>query len=108
MSTASHCLACGACCAHFRVSFYWAEAAAADLPDALVEPLTPVMACMAGTNRARPHCAALTGTVGQAVACKVYDRRPSPCRDVLPGDDRCRRARRGHGLPPLDENPPSP
>ncbi|MEG6657786.1 YkgJ family cysteine cluster protein, partial [Pseudomonas aeruginosa] len=25
MSTDNPCLTCGACCAHFRVSFYWGE-----------------------------------------------------------------------------------
>lgn len=93
------CLHCGACCAHFRVSFYWAEGQA--LPEALTERLTPVLACMAGTNSAAPRCAALTGAIGGATACSVYADRPSPCREVLAGDDKCARARARHGLAPL-------
>jgi Fe-S-cluster containining protein len=97
----SPCTRCGACCAAFRVSFYWAEAATRGLPEELTEKIGPVHACMAGTNRAVPHCAALAGTVGGEVRCTVYEARPSPCREVEPGDDKCRRARERHGLAPL-------
>ena len=95
------CQRCGACCAAFRVSFYWAEAEAVGLPSACVEPLTPVYACLVGTNRAAPHCQALQGRVGEWVACSHYAQRPSPCREVQPGDDKCLRARARHGLPSL-------
>jgi len=43
---------CGACCAAFRVSFYWAEATVLSLPDDLVEQLSPWHACLAGSNSA--------------------------------------------------------
>ena len=93
------CQTCGACCATYRVSFYWAEAPERGLPDDLVEPLTPWHACLRGTNMAKPRCAALVGHIGTQVACSVYPQRPSPCREVILGDDRCRKARRRHGLP---------
>lgn len=96
---ASPCQQCGACCAAFRVSFYWAEAP--DLAESLVEQLSPARACMRGTNQATPHCNALQGRVGRKVSCSVYAQRPSPCREVEPGDDKCRRARAVHGLLPL-------
>lgn len=95
------CLNCGACCAHFRVSFYWAEAEMLGLPEHLTEPLTAVYSCMAGTNRSMPRCAALEGDVGGDVACSVYMQRPSPCRELQAGDDKCNRARRRHGLAPI-------
>lgn len=95
------CLACGACCMSFRVSFYWAEAEARGLPAALTEQVTPFHACMAGTNSAQPRCAALEGVAGGAVACSVYEHRPDPCREVEPGDDKCTRARGKHGWTPL-------
>lgn len=95
------CLACGACCAAFRVSFYWAEAEAYGLPPDMVQPLNAVMACMAGTNRAIPRCAALQGEIGERVACRAYGQRPSPCREVEAGDDKCARARARHGMTPL-------
>lgn len=99
MSEPSPCTACGACCATYRVSFYWAEAE--PLPAALTRPLGRWYACMAGTERPQPRCDALAGDIGGLVACTVYDRRPSPCRELQPGEDKCQRARRRHGLPPL-------
>jgi Fe-S-cluster containining protein len=97
------CQQCGACCASFRVSFYWAEAPERGLPDAIVEKLNPHLACMAGTNQPAPHCRALEGAVGQNVTCSVYSQRPSPCREVEPGDAKCNQARATHGLPPLEQ-----
>jgi Fe-S-cluster containining protein len=95
------CLACGACCKTYRVSFYWAEADERGLPAALVERVTPHVSCMAGTNAAAPVCAALgTGDAGP-LSCGVYGQRPEPCREVQPGDDKCQRARLRHGLPSL-------
>lgn len=96
------CLECGACCATFRISFYWAEATERGLPPALVEALPPWYGCMAGTNQAQPHCMALQGEVGGGTKCSVYLQRPSPCREVEAGDEQCRKARLRHGLPWLD------
>ena len=97
------CQRCGACCAQFRVSFYWAEAWARGLPDLMVEKVNAQMACMAGTNHVDPRCVALQGKVGEDVRCSVYSLRPEPCRQVMPGDERCLEARRRHGLPPLPD-----
>ena len=96
------CLACGACCAAFRVSFYWGEAEERGLPERLTEPVQRWFACMAGTNQARPRCVALQGDVGGPVACTAYAQRPTPCREVEAGDDKCRQARALHGLVPLE------
>lgn len=95
------CQQCGACCASFRVSFYWAEAAESGLPDEAVERLNQHLSCLAGTNQPQPRCHALVGEVGGTVACSRYAQRPSPCREVQPGDDKCNRARAIHGLPPV-------
>ncbi|MES2467997.1 MAG: YkgJ family cysteine cluster protein [Verrucomicrobiota bacterium] len=100
-STAHPCLSCGACCATFRVSFYWAEAATRGLPPGLTEKVNPWLSCMAGTNAAAPRCAALEGQIGIRTGCRVYPQRPSPCREVQPGDSQCAKARANHGLPPL-------
>jgi Fe-S-cluster containining protein len=102
MPYANPCLSCGACCASFRVSFYWAEADDAPggtVPAHLTEALTPHLRAMRGTSARAPHCVALNGTVGQRVDCAIYDQRPSPCREVMPGDPYCQRARARHGLP---------
>ena len=95
------CQHCGACCASFRVSFYWAEAGDATpggVPVALTEAVGPHHRCMRGTHARQPHCAALDGQVGRQVACRVYAQRPSPCREVMPGDAQCLKARARHGL----------
>jgi uncharacterized protein len=94
----SPCKRCGACCASFRVSFYWRDANATHLPEALFQQLTPHLACMAGTNGAEPRCDALEGQVGATVRCRAYDQRPSPCREVTIGDEKCLRARQRYGL----------
>ncbi len=57
-------------------------------------------ACAAPTTPAL-RCAALTGQVGQRVACGIYEWRPSPCQEFAAGSDACQRARQRHGLPPL-------
>lgn len=98
-ASANPCQACGACCASFRVSFYWAEAEARGLPAEFTEQLNPWMNCMAGTNRRAPRCVALAGTIGAEVGCRAYDQRPEPCREVQPGDGQCLKARARHGLP---------
>lgn len=103
------CMSCGACCAWFRVSFYWAEGddGGGAVPNALTEPLTPFLRCMRGTNDRRPRCLALEGNVGETVRCTIYAGRPSPCREfAMAGDggrpnDACDRARAHYGLSPL-------
>lgn len=96
------CRACGACCAAFRVSFHWLETTSLGLSVALVEPVTPHRVAMRGTHAKAPRCVALDGTVGVEVRCTTYPTRPSPCREVLPGDERCTTARARHGLTALE------
>ena len=98
------CMSCGACCAHFRVSFYWGEAD--DMPGGLVpagltEQVHAHLRCMKGTNSNPLRCVALSGEVGKQVACTIYELRPSPCREfnVFEEDgtpnERCLRLRAG-------------
>ncbi|MEG0488814.1 MAG: YkgJ family cysteine cluster protein [Acinetobacter sp.] len=101
ISAQDACLTCGACCAFFRVSFYWAEGEA--MPQNNIEPLTAVYSCMKGTNQQQPHCVALEGVVGQQVSCTMYEHRSSTCKEVQAGDDQCAKARQGYGLIPLIE-----
>ena len=105
------CLDCGACCAHFRVSFYWSEAdpaAGGDTPAELSVKVAPFLAAMRGTENVPPRCAALEGEIGKRVRCTIHPLRPSPCRDFRaswvdgPRSERCDRARAAHGLPPLE------
>lgn len=108
MSLASACLTCGACCASYRVSFYWGEATGAPggyVPSELTESFHPHLLCMQGTNQQQPRCVALEGEIGVRVGCSIYTNRPSPCREFIAGDEGhnayCDKARANHGLLPL-------
>lgn len=106
------CLTCGACCAHFRVSFYCGEIAdgrgAGMVPPELVSQIGPLRAAMKGTEQGSGRCTALRGDIGSPqVLCGIYEKRPSPCRefepwqaDGSPNPD-CQRVRALFGLPPL-------
>ncbi len=110
-SIANPCLSCGACCAHFRVSFYCGEIAdggAGMVPPDLVSQVGPLRAAMKGTEHGQGRCIALQGEIGSnTVHCGIYPQRPSPCREFEPWlfDGRpepdCQRARAKFGLPPL-------
>jgi hypothetical protein len=105
------CQRCGACCAAFRVAFHWSEAAphSPEGPDeALTVRVRPFEVAMRGTEGGTAvRCVALAGRVGDEVACTVYARRPSPCRELRAAwedgtpSPQCDRARAHHGLAPL-------
>lgn len=106
------CIRCGACCAHFRVQFYWREANPEDsehpVPAHLFEELTPQHRCMKGTSaKHHPCCEALKGKIGERAICSIYENRPTPCRAFEASyengrkNERCDEARRAHGLRPL-------
>lgn len=111
------CVTCGACCAFYRVSFYWLEADPSSenpVPYELTEDFPPYHLCMKGTNQKYPRCVALAGQIGERVTCSIYENRPSPCRDfgihfegghlsIDPGDlERCNHARAVWHSPPID------
>ncbi len=98
------CLSCGACCAAYRVSFYWSEAKELGIEDTFIEELNSLRLCMAGTKHQSIRCRALQGVVGREVFCIVYSRRPSPCREVQQGDDKCNRARAKYGLDQIPQS----
>lgn len=105
------CQKCGACCASFRVSFYWMQAEnyiENSVPQSFVEDLDLSTRCMKGTSdKHRPKCMALSGKVGKNVNCSIYLNRPSPCRNFKASyeagrqEPRCDLAREKHGLRPL-------
>jgi len=104
------CLTCGACCARFRASFYWAEAndvTPNGVPVHLTEKLNDFRRVMIGTNGPNPRCVALEGAIGSKVRCKIYEQRASVCRTFpaswLDGvrNERCDDARSAWGLSPL-------
>lgn len=104
------CLSCGACCAFYRVSFYWAECddqTPGGVPVELTGDLGPFRRMMKGTGRMPPRCIALEGEIGKSVYCSIYARRPSICRAVEASyangvpSEQCDKARIAFGLPPL-------
>ena len=97
----SLCTICGACCAIYRVSFYWGELADADgngVPHELSVDINSRLSCMKGTRGGNSRCIALQGELGESVSCAIYEHRPSACRDVTPHDPRCLRARAAYGM----------
>jgi len=95
------CQACGACCAYFRVSFYWAETddhPEGHVPSSLTTAISPHHVAMRGTTIKSPRCVALKGEIGQSVACSIYEQRSSTCRAFSMGTDECLKARAAHGL----------
>ena len=98
------CQTCGACCASFRVDFsiMESEAEGGSVPRGLAEPITASTCRLRCTDHSPPRCAALTGRIGEQVACAIYRWRPSPCHEFEAGSDACLRARRRHGLPVSD------
>ena len=105
------CQKCGACCASFRVSFYWlaAEPSVTNaIPQNFIEDLDQNTRCMKGTsNKHQPKFIALSGRIGEMVNCVIYENRPSPCRNFKASfesgyqEPRCDEARAKHGLKPI-------
>jgi uncharacterized protein len=104
------CLDCGACCAFFRASFYWAEsdlASEGGVPSELTEKLNDFRMVMKGTTGSCPRCIALKGNIGDRVYCSIYESRASVCRDFQPAwlngepNEQCDNARAKWGLVPL-------
>ncbi|MDF0378414.1 YkgJ family cysteine cluster protein [Methylophilus sp. YYY-1] len=96
-----HCQSCGACCASFRVSFYWAETDAHPLgtvPVAMTTKVNETYVCMQGTETKLVRCVALQGQVGQSVGCSIYALRSSTCREFEAGSVVCNEARAKIGL----------
>ena len=51
-------------------------------------------------------CANLGGTIGESVACQIYEQRPQMCHVFEAGSDKCHAIRRAYGIEPfltLDE-----
>ena len=104
------CASCGACCAHYRVSFYWGETTASrygTVPVELTSKLTDLRAVMIGTERTSPRCIALRGKVGDQVHCTIYEHRSTTCRELKVSwedgehNPHCDKARVAYGLPVL-------
>jgi len=110
MEKMNQCLHCGACCAYYRVSFYWTEAndvSPGGVPVHLTERLNDSRRIMLGTNKKCPRCIALEGVVGMEVRCVIYEQRAAVCRDFQASwidgvhSEDCDKARIAWNLQPL-------
>lgn len=77
------------------------------MPEHYTEPVNAVYSCMVGTNQKNPRCIALSGEIGQQVACSMYEQRSSSCKEVQIADEQCNKARLAHQMIPL-VNVPEP
>jgi hypothetical protein len=111
------CIECGACCAHYRVSFHWSETErflGGVTPPELTSKVAPHRVALLGTCGSRPRCVALEGDIGMDVRCSIYEQRPTPCREFQASwvagmhSERCDAARAAHGLPALMPPKPKP
>lgn len=112
-STPAHpCQSCGACCASYRVLFYWREAEKRDSdhpvpPNYWLESSDRARILKGTENKHHPKCIALKGRIGEFVTCEIYSHRPSTCRNFQASYEsglhvpRCDEARAKHGLRPL-------
>lgn len=104
------CTSCGACCTHFRISFYQGELDdnGGLVPSNLASSITPFMAAMKGTEQGG-RCIALTGEVGHQIGCSIYHNRPSVCRAFPVWDEqgnpnpKCQELREKNGLTLLEK-----
>ena len=89
------CTSCGACCGY---SANWPRFTVED--DAALDliPAKHVNERQSGMRCDGDRCSALSGKIGEAVRCTIYDARPEVCRTCMPGDAECNTARRRHGL----------
>ncbi len=109
MSIDNPCLSCGACCAYFRVSFFWGECASSGgtVPDNATVQVSPFHVAMSGTEAKPARCVGLMGDIGCGVRCTLYGQRSSTCREFEASwadgqhNAHCDAARAAHGLPPL-------
>lgn len=97
------CLTCGACCNallcvgvrpsdNVDPEHYW------DITDESGELVVDRYLRRNGETLA---CIALEGTIGERVACTIYETRPAMCHHFDAGSDRCHAIRRAYGIEPF-------
>lgn len=102
------CKTCGACCSHFRVSFYQGEldSNGGIVPNELVTSINPFMVAMKGTESGG-RCNSLIGELGKDISCGIYENRSSSCRsfpvwlDNGQPNPKCQELRLKNGFSPI-------
>lgn len=99
------CLSCGACCASLLCVGIrpGEEPAREDHWDIFAEDGEGelVVDRYVKRNPETLACIALEGELGSRVGCRIYESRPTMCRDFEAGSDRCHAIRRAYGLEPF-------
>ncbi len=103
------CQKCGACCTTFCVSFSAREFSEErfGVPEDLTFKVSEDTFAMKNKKPQSNRCVALEGHVGNSVGCKIYENRPSPCRNFKASyedgvhNPRCDKCRLSRGLQPL-------
>ncbi len=110
MSDGLHpCQKCGACCTTFCVAFKSSELSRDQygVPASLTFKLSSDTLAMKGKVPGSTRCVALHGHVGENVSCRIYQNRPSPCRNFKASyedgvrNPRCDECRIARGMKPL-------
>ena len=103
------CQKCGACCTTFCVAFEAKELSKNNfgVPMALTYKISSDTLAMKNKSRGDTRCIALEGHVGKHVGCRIYENRPSPCRNFKASYEdgtpnlRCDECRLARGMKPL-------
>lgn len=99
------CLTCGACCQsllcvgvrpsdNVDTDMYWDITVETDEGRIVVDRYLR-------RDEGSLACAALGGTIGERVACTIYETRPKMCHHFDAGSDRCHAIRRAFGIEPF-------
>ena len=99
------CLPCGACCGAMicvavsptdetDAEHYWDITTAGERGEITVDRYLR-------RNGETLACANLGGSIGESVACQIYEQRPQMCRVFEAGSDKCHAIRRAYGIEPF-------
>lgn len=99
------CLTCGACCGAMicvavsptdetTAEHYWDITTAGERGEITVDRYLR-------RSSETLACANLSGTIGEAVGCQIYEQRPKMCHVFEAGSDKCHAIRRAYGIEPF-------
>ena len=103
------CQTCGACCTSFEVSFPVTELSenSFHVPENRTFKIDEQTRALKTLNKENMRCQSLEGHLGKMVSCRIYNNRPSPCRNFKASfedgiaNPRCDQVRQERGMKPL-------